>query len=128
MIKLRVNKIKLTCIYFMSLSYVGVGISHFIKPSFFLTIMPPYLPFHLELVYLSGFFEVALGLLILFKKTRKLASWGLILLLIAVFPANIYLAQSLEAQHALNISKEMSIVRLPFQLVFIGISYWFTRD
>ena len=56
--------------------------------------MPPYFPMRLELVYLSGIFECVLGFFLFFPKTRKLASWGLIALLIAVFPANIYLAQS----------------------------------
>jgi len=63
-----------------------------------------------------------------FSNTRKIASWGLIALLIAVFPANIYLAQSTEAQQALEISSIMAVVRLPFQFLFIGIAFWFTKD
>ena len=122
------SKLKKFVIYLMSISYVGVGVTHFTHSEFFLNIMPDYLPWHLELVYLSGAFEILLGLLIVFKNTRKLAGWGLIALLIAVFPANIYLAQSDEAQQALEISKEMAIVRLPFQLLFIAIAFWFTRD
>ena len=122
------SKLKKFVIYLMSISYVGVGVTHFTNSEFFLNIMPDYLPWHLELVYLSGAFEILLGLLIIFKNTRKLAGWGLIALLIAVFPANIYLAQSDEAQQALEISKEMAIVRLPFQLLFIAIAFWFTRD
>ena len=112
----------------MCVSYVWVGVAHFINADFFLHIMPDYLPWHLELVYISGAIEIILGALVLFKKTRKLAGWGLIVLLIAVFPANIYLVQSQEAQQALEISREMSIVRLPFQLLFIAIAFWFTRD
>lgn len=122
------SKLKKFVIYLMSISYVGVGVTHFTNSEFFLNIMPDYLPWHLELVYLSGAFEILLGLLIVFKNTRKLAGWGLIALLIAVFPANIYLAQSDEAQQALEISKEMAIARLPFQLLFIAIAFWFTRD
>jgi uncharacterized membrane protein len=115
-------------LYLIAICYVLIGFSHFINPTFFINIMPPNLPYHLELVYLSGFFEISLGALLVFNKTRKLAAWGLILLLIAVFPANIYLAQSTEAQEALEISETMAIVRLPFQLVFIAIAFWFTRD
>ena len=122
------SKLKKFVIYLMSISYIVVGVTHFTNSEFFLNIMPDYLPWHLELVYLSGAFEILLGLLIVFKNTRKLAGWGLIALLIAVFPANIYLAQSDEAQQALEISKEMAIVRLPFQLLFIAIAFWFTRD
>ena len=110
----------------MALLYINVGIKHFTDPQWFIQIMPPYLPCHLELVYLSGFFEVFLGLMLFFSSTRKIAGWGLILLLIAVFPANVYLAQTNGA--AMNISAELAWWRLPFQLVFIGIAYWHTTS
>ena len=58
--------------------------------------MPPYLPYHRPLVLLSGVFEVALGVLLLVPRFSRLAAWGLIALLIAVFPANIYLYQHQE--------------------------------
>jgi Predicted membrane protein len=74
-----------------SIFYVIVGIKHFIDPGYFLNIVPPYLPFHLELVYISGVFEVLFGVMILLPKYRYIGSIGLILLLIAVFPANIFL-------------------------------------
>ena len=86
--------IKKGVLYLTAFFFVFIGLRHFTDAQFFLHIMPDYLPWHLELVYLSGFFEIALGLLILFDQTRKMAAWGLILLLIAVFPANIYLVQS----------------------------------
>ena len=124
----KISIFKTTIIYFMAVSYMLVGTTHFLYPSFFLKIMPPSFPIHLELVYLSGFFECALGFLLFFSNTRKIASWGLIALLIAVFPANIYLAQSEEAQQALEISSIMAVVRLPFQFLFIGIAFWFTKD
>ena len=114
-------------IYFMSAAYIYVGIRHFIDPDFFLAIMPDYLPLHLEAVYLSGVFEILLGGMLLFKKYRKVAGWGLIALLLAVFPANIYLAQSEIAQQSINISQTAAIVRLPFQALFIGIAYWHTK-
>ena len=72
-----------------ALSFVVVGVLHFINPDPFLTIMPEYLPWHLELVYLSGFFEILGGAGLLIPSTRRLAAWGLIALLIAVYPANI---------------------------------------
>ena len=83
--------------------------------------------FHLELVYLSGVFEILLGFMLLFKQYRIIAAKGLILLLIAVFPANIYLAQSALAQSLLEITKETAIIRLPFQAVFLLFAYWFTK-
>ena len=126
--KNNISTIKNALIYLFSFAFVYIGFRHFTDAQFFLHIMPDYLPWHLELVYLSGFLEITLGLLILFDQTRKMAAWGLILLLIAVFPANIYLVQSEEAQQALDITREMSILRLPFQLVFITVAYWFTKD
>ncbi len=121
------DRFKKMTIYFMSVGYIYVGIRHFIDPDFFLAIMPDYLPLHLEAVYLSGFFEILLGGMLLFKKYRKVAGWGLIALLIAVFPANIYLAQNEMAQQTLNISQTTAIVRLPFQALFIGLAYWHTK-
>jgi len=108
----------------MGLSYVWIGCQHFINPSFFLKIVPPYLPFHLELVYLSGGFEIIFGLGLLFKKTRFYAAWGLVFLLIAVYPANIYLAFNEIPQEAINVSSFVaSWVRLPIQFVLILLAY-----
>ena len=111
----------------MSSAYIYVGIRHFIDPDFFLAIMPDYLPFHQEAVYVSGIFEILLGGMLLFPKSRKVAGWGLIFLLIAVFPANIYLAQNEAAQQAIDISQTTAIVRLPFQALFIGLAFWHQR-
>ena len=108
----------------MGLSYVWIGCQHFINPSFFLKIVPPYLPFHLELVYLSGGCEILFGFGLLFKKTRFYAAWGLVFLLIAVYPANIYLAFNELPQEAINISSFVaSWVRLPIQFVLMGLAY-----
>ena len=110
-----------------SIFYTIVGVKHFIEPDYFLSIIPPYLPFHIELVYISGFFEILFGLMILFPKYRYYGSIGLILLLIAVFPANIYLAQSKEAQEAIGASQQIAIWRLPIQGIFIWIAYWIRK-
>ena len=71
--------------------------------------------------------EILLGLLLIFPKYRFYASWGLIILLIAVFPANIYLTQSEIAQQGLGVSKQVAIWRLPFQALFIGLAYWHSK-
>ena len=109
----------------MSIFYISIGIKHFTNVDWFIKIMPPYLPFHKELVYLSGLFEIILGILLLFNNTRSISAWGLILLLIAVFPANIYLAQTNGS--ALNITPLIAWGRLPFQAIFIAIAYWHTK-
>lgn len=119
---------KLITIYFMSIAYAYVGVRHFIDPDFFLAIMPNYLTFHLEFVYLSGIAEVVLGLMLLSKKTRKMGSIGLIILLILVFPANIHLVQSELSQSILGVTKSQSIYRLPFQGLFILIAYWHSKN
>ena len=118
---------KYILIIISSIFYVLVGIKHFIDPNFFLAIVPPYLPYHLELVYISGLFEILFGVMILFPKYRYWGSVGLILLLISVFPANIYLFQSVEAQKAIGATQEIATWRLPVQGIFILVAYWIRK-
>ena len=120
--------IKELTILLISILYITVGLNHFIKPNFFLEIVPPIIPFKLEVVFISGFFEIILGVLVLFKKTRKLASLLIIVLLVVVFPANIYLYLSETPRLSLNITKSQALFRMPFQLSLIIISYWHSRD
>ena len=124
---MKVTIIKSFLIIISSIFYVIVGIKHFIEPEYFLSIVPPYLPYHLELVYISGLFEILFGLFILFPKYRYYGAIGLILLLVAVFPANIYLAQSKEAQEAIGATQEIATWRLPIQGVLIWIAYYIRR-
>ena len=118
--------IKIASIYIMGIFYIQIGVKHFTNPGWFMQIMPPYLPFHIELVYISGAFEIILGMMLIFSKTRHLAAWGLILLLIAVFPANIYLAQTNGA--AMGTTAAIAWGRLPFQAIFIGLAYWHSKE
>ena len=109
--------------YIMSLFYVSVGINHFLNPEWFVKIVPPILlEFDYQLVFLSGVCEVMFGLLILIPKARYYAAWGLILTLAAVFPANIYLAQTNGV--AMDTTAAVAWYRLPFQTVFILLAYW----
>lgn len=124
---MKVKLAKSILIIITSIFYTIVGIKHFVDPNYFLVIIPPYLPFHLALVYISGFFEILFGLMILIPKYRYYGSIGIILLLIAVFPANIYLAQNEEAQIALGASKEIAVWRLPIQGIFLAIAYWIRK-
>src|SRR5947209_582166 len=73
----------------LGILFIAAGTYHFVNPDFYLKIMPPYLPWHLPLVYVSGFFEVLGGVVLLFRPLRRIACWGLIALLTAVFPANV---------------------------------------
>lgn len=73
--------------------YIIAGINHFVMPEFYLDLMPPYLPAHKGINILSGALEIALGLTLIEKKTRLMASWGIILLLIAFIPSHVYFIQ-----------------------------------
>ena len=108
----------------LAIFMTGAGTMHFLSPHIYMKIMPPYLPFHLELVYLSGFFEVALGVLLLVPRFSRLAAWGIFALLIAVFPANIYLYQNPELLLA---PPMVHFLRLPLQAVFLSWAYCYTR-
>jgi uncharacterized membrane protein len=107
--------------------FVYAGVGHFTNPAFFLSIMPPYLPAHLELVYLSGVFEILLGLAVLPIATRAWAGIGLILLLLAVFPANLHMAVNPETYVAGGMPLWALYLRLPFQGLFILWAWWATR-
>tara|TARA_B100001057_G_scaffold229956_1_gene230277 strand:- start:25 stop:444 length:420 start_codon:yes stop_codon:yes gene_type:complete len=105
--------------------FINVGIDHFINPDFYLSIMPPAFPLHLEAVYISGLFEVLGGLGVLIPRLRKFSGWGLIALLIAVYPANIYMALTPEAFPDVPLSA--LYIRLVFQFIFFYWAYLVTR-
>ena len=118
--------VKLISVYVMGIFYIIVGIKHFQDPSWFVQIVPPILPYKYELVYISGFFEVLLGILLMIPRFQSIAAKGLMALLICVYPANIYLAQTNGV--ALGISPLIAWGRLPFQFVFIGLAYWHLKE
>ncbi len=111
--------------YIMALLYIIAGANHFINTDFYLKIVPSFLPLHLLLVYVSGFFEILLGLLILPPKFTKYAAWGLIILLIFIFPANINMAINPESYP--ETSSIVLWLRLPVQFILIGWAYWYTK-
>ncbi len=111
--------------YLLAFSFILAGINHFLNPAFYLKIMPPFLPAHLFLIRLSGVFQIALGILLLIPKFSRLAAWGLIALLIAVFPANVYMAMN--AEMFPEFSRTALYLRLPLQIVLIAWAFWFTR-
>ena len=106
---------------------VAIGTLHLIRPKPFLQMMPPYLPYHLELVYISGFFEILGGVGLLIPLVSRAAAWGLIALYIAVFPANIHVAVNHVVINGLPSNPLLAWVRLPFQAVLIAWAWWFTR-
>ena len=106
-------------VFTLSVFFVSFGIDHFVNPEFYLSIMPPNLPLKLEAVYISGLFEILGGVGVLIASTRKIASLGLVTLLVAVYPANIYMALNPER------FPEVSINALYFRLVLqFFFFYW----
>lgn len=111
----------------MGAAFVITGAMHFANPERFLAMMPPWLPWHLPLIYLSGVFEIIGGVGLAVRQTRRAAAWGLTALLLAVFPANIHVALSGGSVPGLPEPGWYYWVRLPFQFVFIAWALWVAR-
>ena len=122
------NYIKLITVYALAILYIVVGITHFTNPDFFIPLVPPSLIYLEELVFISGFVEVMMGVMLFFKRSRKLGAIITIILLFAVFPANIYLYLSDIPREILDISKKQALYRLPFQAPLIIIAYWHSLE
>lgn len=118
------KKIKVVSKVMLAAFLASAGIMHFVRPEFFLKIVPPYLPFPMGLVLISGAFEILLGVLLWIPRLSCVAAWGIIVLMLAVFPANIYLFQH---QEILPAPPLVHLLRLPMQAVFILWAYWHTR-
>ena len=125
MLDLPQNPARKAALLALSAAFVGVGVLHFARPGFFRAIVPPGLPAPGALVAASGAAEVIGGLGVLPKRTRRLAGWGLVALLVAVFPANLYMA--LDDARFGDIPAWMRWARLPLQLPIIGWALWATR-
>jgi uncharacterized membrane protein len=123
-----VSRTKRILLYVIAAFYVAAGVMHFARPEFYVAIMPPYLPWHLELVYLSGVAEILCGVGLLIPQTRVLAAWATIALLIAVFPANIHVAlNNVPMAGSTEGAGILNWIRLPFQFVFMAWAWWYTR-
>jgi uncharacterized membrane protein len=109
---------------FFGLFFSIVGVSHFTDPAPYLSIMPPYVPWHLGLVYISGFFEIAGGIGLLVPYTRRRAAWGLVALLVAIFPANIHMLMNEVYLEGMPQEIWLLWARLPVQLVFAAGVLW----
>jgi len=114
----------------MGFAYVLAGVAHFLSPSMFARIVPPQLPRPRTLVYLSGIAEIVLGVGVLFERTRNVSAWGIVALLVAVFPANVYMATSDELDlpgPVGNVSDAALWARLPLQAVLVAWALWYTN-
>jgi uncharacterized membrane protein len=105
--------------------FIFTGTLHFTRAEFFHNIVPDYLPLQWEAVYVSGLFEILLGIMLMIPQTTRWGAWGLIALLIAVFPANIFMFQ--HPERFPDVSPTLLVWRLPLQGVMIAWAYWYTR-
>ncbi|WP_428235687.1 DoxX family protein [Gracilimonas sp.] len=110
--------------YLIGALFILAGLLHFLKPGMYMSIMPDYIPFHKAMVLISGIAEILGGIGIMVPEFRTYATWGLILLLIAVFPANLDMAWSGFKNHGLTLYTWALIARLPLQFVLIWWVYW----
>ncbi len=114
---------------FLIVLYLIAGTNHFANPQGYLKLIPPYLPFPQILNLLAGFFEVLFGLMLIFKPSRKLAVFGIILMLIAFIPAHIYMIQTAPFMLGkLLVTKTGAWIRLPLQAVLIAWAYWHRKE
>ena len=111
-------KVATLSVYLMALLYVVAGINHFVHPAFYEKMIANFLPDTALIVKMSGLAEITLGSFLLFPKTKRIAAYGVILLLIVVFPANINMALHPQLW---PISPLFLLMRLLFQFVLI---YW----
>jgi len=123
------SRAKTILLYVMAAAYIFAGYNHLVNPDFYVRIIPPQLPNPEWLNVLSGLAEIVLGVFLLEPRTRVYAAWGIIALLVAVFPANVYQVQAnIGAEGPGSGPGAISAVRLPFQALFILWAWWYTRD
>lgn len=112
-------------LYIIAILFVLAGLLHFLKTDMYVKIMPDYIPWHKTMVYLSGVAEIAGGIGIILPSLRYAAAIGLILLLLAVFPANIDMAVKAIKKRGWNsLYSILMISRLPLQFVLMYWIYW----
>jgi len=114
---------KTISLYVMAVLYIAAGVNHFTNTKMYMRIMPQYIPFKL-IVLISGIIEILLGVFLLLPAISIYAAWGIIGLLIAVFPANVHhLTSSAKVKGA---GKAVLVLRLPLQALLMYWAYWYT--
>lgn len=124
-------RLKRPLLYVMAPAYIVAGVLHFVVPELYVQIIPPFLPAALALVYLSGLAEIAVGIGLLLPRTRQYAAWATVALLVAIFPANVYMAIHGVVIEGMPGGGDPSELvrwgRLPLQGVLILWALWYTR-
>jgi len=115
--------VRLAGLVLMGFFFIVAGANHFVHPSVYVRIVPPWLPVPAMLVQISGVCEILGGIGVLIPQARRLSGAGLIALLIAVFPANVHMAQRPELYKDVAAAPVL-YARLPLQLVLIAWVWW----
>lgn len=87
------RKLKQTFRYLLGVFYVAAGVNHFISPEFYIPLIPPYFPYPEVINIVAGIAEIALGLMVFFHSTVRIACYGIIAMLVAFIPAHVYFVQ-----------------------------------
>ena len=111
-------------LYLMGMLYFVAGINHFRNPRMYLKIIPPYFPNPKLLNYLSGIAEIILGIGVCIPMFSKISAWGIVALLIVVFPANLFMYMNKSA--GFGLPKIILLLRLPLQIVLMICAYYYT--
>ncbi|PXY44127.1 DoxX family protein [Flavobacterium hydrophilum] len=111
-------------LYLMAFLYIVAGINHFRSPEMYIKIIPPYFSNPRLLNIFSGAAEIILGILLALPFLTHFAAWGIIALLIAVFPANLFMYQNKKA--GFGLPKWILLLRMPLQLLLILWAYQYT--
>jgi uncharacterized membrane protein len=115
---------KTVALWFCAAFYIAVGGNHFTDPDLFVLIVPAYLPEPLLLVHISGVAEILGGVGLLWRKTRPAAAWGILALLVAVYPANINMLVNDIYLPDMPQERWMLWARMPMQFILAGWVIW----
>lgn len=117
-------RFKIGLCWFFALFFFFAGIMHFVKVDSFAAIVPPLLPFQKMIVWVTGLMEIAFATGLLFPKYRKLSGFWLAPFLLAVLPANIYMAMYNIPMGETAASPTALWVRVALQFPLIALILW----
>ena len=120
-------RVKIGLRWLLALVMITVGVTHFVDPGPFVRIVPASLPAPLLLVYISGLAEIAGGIGLAIPRLRSAAGWGLVVLYVAIFPANVNMAIHRIQPEDMTLSDAVLWGRLPIQALLIWIAWWVSR-
>ncbi len=122
------STIKKISLVLLVIGYIAAGMNHFRVPAFYIGIIPHYLPYPVILNTLAGICEIAFGLMLIFKPTRKIAAWGIVLMLIAFLPVHIAMLGGHTEVSGKSVTPLLAWARLFLQPVLIAWAWWHTKE